>query len=125
MKVRDEIEKYASEKEKPILLWLFERNHWESQWMVVANCTFEKYGRLSYESRRIWHPTAAGMREYEAARANVYFSVTCDGVVIDAVGSSRLTREGALAFARTLRFFPGRKYGLRKTMEIDEDLPCL
>lgn len=61
MKVRDEINKYASEVEKPILLYLLDKYHWQSQWNFVASCTFE--GR-SPGSKRIWHPTEEGRMLY-------------------------------------------------------------
>lgn len=64
MKVRVEIESYAKESNKPILLWLFERYHTEPRWQFVAACRFEKYGRLSYEYRRIWSPTDEGRALY-------------------------------------------------------------
>jgi hypothetical protein len=60
MKVRDEIEKYASEADKPALLWLFDRYHWASQWSFVAHCKFQKYGEHSYQVRRVWTPSMEG-----------------------------------------------------------------
>jgi hypothetical protein len=62
MKVRDEINKYASEAEKPILLWLFDRWHMESEWHMMASCTFD--GRYP-ASKRIWHPSAVGLKLYQ------------------------------------------------------------
>jgi len=60
MKVFDEINKFATEEDKPILIWLFNRYHWASQWQFVASCKFVKYGTLSYQSNRVWYPTPEG-----------------------------------------------------------------
>jgi len=65
MKVRAEIEKYAAKEHKKILLWLFERNHWASQWTVVADCTFEGH---SPNARRIWRPSQNGLERYFTPR---------------------------------------------------------
>lgn len=62
MNVRDEINKYAKEEDKAILLCLFERYHWQSQWSFVAQCSFIG----SYpNAKRAWHPTAEGKILYE------------------------------------------------------------
>lgn len=60
MNVRKEIADFAKEEDKPILLWLFEKYHWESQWKFVARCTHQKYGTQSYQSNRVWSPTEEG-----------------------------------------------------------------
>lgn len=60
MNVRKEIELYSSEADKPILNWLFEQYHLESQWQFVAKCTFKRYGTNSYEVHRVWSPTKEG-----------------------------------------------------------------
>ena len=65
MKVRDEIEKYAHEDDKPALRWLFGKYHWESQWHFVARCRFERYGKMSYECNRVWFPTSEGRVLYK------------------------------------------------------------
>jgi hypothetical protein len=65
MKVRDEINKYADEKDKPCLLWLLTHYHWESQFMFVATCGFKRYGTQSYETHRIWIPTKEGKLLYK------------------------------------------------------------
>jgi hypothetical protein len=41
MNVRKEINKFSTEKDKPILLWLFNRYHMDWQWRFVAKCNFE------------------------------------------------------------------------------------
>jgi hypothetical protein len=60
MKVREEINKYSTEEDKPILLELFSRYHWQSEWNFVAKCRFEKTGVYSYNLKRIWYPTEEG-----------------------------------------------------------------
>lgn len=67
MNVRDEIEKYSSETDKPILLWLFERYHWASEWRLMAHCTFEgKF--MKGTSHRVWKPQGTGVTLYEHAK---------------------------------------------------------
>lgn len=60
MQVRTEIELFAQDADKDILIWLFNRYSYESKWHFVARCTFERYGKLSFEIRRIWAPTEEG-----------------------------------------------------------------
>lgn len=60
MRVRDEIEKYATEADKPVLRWLLEEYHWESGWSFVAECTHQPYGTYSYQTKRVWVPTKEG-----------------------------------------------------------------
>lgn len=60
MNVRDEFEMYAAPDDVPVLLWLFGHYSRASQWALVANCTHERYGKMSYETRRVWRPTAEG-----------------------------------------------------------------
>lgn len=60
MNIKQEIHKYAAEANKVILLWLFERYHWASQWRFVAQCEHRRYGSRSYETHRIWSPTIEG-----------------------------------------------------------------
>ncbi len=60
MNVRTEIAKYASDEDKSVLEWLFNKYHWSSQWDFVASCTFKRYGPMSYELHRVWHPTEEG-----------------------------------------------------------------
>ena len=50
MKVRDEIEQFAKEEDKPVLIWVFGRYHWASQWSFVSCCSHRRYGTLSYET---------------------------------------------------------------------------
>lgn len=60
MKIRDEIKKYAAKEDRQVLLWLFERYHWASQWSFVARCEHRRYGNLSYEVHHIWSPSPEG-----------------------------------------------------------------
>ena len=60
MNVRDEIANHSDESDKPILNWLFDRYHMESQWHFVARCKFVRYGTQSYETNRVWIPTYEG-----------------------------------------------------------------
>jgi hypothetical protein len=60
MNVRKEIEKYSAEEDKQILLDLFDKYHFESQWSFVADAWFQRYGKFSYEVNRIWVPTKEG-----------------------------------------------------------------
>lgn len=75
MDVRREIAAYAAEEDRPALLWLFSKFHWQSEWLFVADCMLRRYGTRSYEAHRIWSPTVAGRilyahrDEYEAIRA--------------------------------------------------------
>ena len=64
MKVRDEINKFSREEDKPILLWLLARYSLESQFKFVAYCKKERYGNLSYEVNRVWYPTEEGIVLY-------------------------------------------------------------
>jgi len=66
MKVRKEIERYASKKDKPILHRLLTEYSLESQWKFVAKATKVRYGKLSYEVYRVWEPTFEGKVLYEA-----------------------------------------------------------
>jgi len=68
MNIRAEIEKYADEKDKPALHWLFSRYHLVSQWRFVASCTHKRYGTLSYQTHRVWAPTHEGRVLFEAAQ---------------------------------------------------------
>lgn len=62
MNIRQEIEKYSKDEDKPILLGLFSKYHWSSQWSFVASCYFEgKYPT----SRRIWVPKSEGKILYK------------------------------------------------------------
>jgi hypothetical protein len=60
MNVRDEIEKFADGADKPVLRWLFDKYHMESQWSFVAYCTHQRYGTRSYQTNRVWTPTTEG-----------------------------------------------------------------
>ena len=65
MNVRNEIELRSTAEDKPILNWLFDRYHWASQWRFVARCTWNSYGTQSYETNRVWAPTAEGKALYQ------------------------------------------------------------
>lgn len=67
MKVREEIEEYAAEADKPVLLWLFDRYHWESEWKFVARCTFDMSAKSGFGGNRIWTPTPEGLSLYLSA----------------------------------------------------------
>lgn len=66
MNVRKEIREHAAEEDKPVLLFLFDRYHWESQWAFVAFCRHERYGVKYHETYRVWSPTLEGRLLYEA-----------------------------------------------------------
>jgi hypothetical protein len=69
MKVREEIEKYADEKDKTILLWLFERYHMESEWRIMASCEFVKDpSQKQWGAHRRWFPQGTGLALYEHAK---------------------------------------------------------
>lgn len=80
MKVADEIEKYASEEDKPALRWLFERYHMESEWRIMAFCRFVRWGKASFQCSRIWFPTAAGNRAYQNAMLDALMKERYPGV---------------------------------------------
>lgn len=67
MNVRDEIKKYAAPEDREILEWLFDRYHMQSSWNVVAFCRFKRYGKLSYETHRVWVPQPAGRSLFNSA----------------------------------------------------------
>ena len=60
MNIKDEINKYAIEEDKPVLLWLFEKYHWSSEWHFVVTCHFEKRGNDSLPTSRVWTPKKEG-----------------------------------------------------------------
>jgi hypothetical protein len=64
MDVRDEINKYSSKKDRDMLLWLLGRYSLASQWRFVAKCTHKRYGRMSYQTNRVWTPTEEGKALY-------------------------------------------------------------
>lgn len=68
MNVKKEIELYSPEADKVALLWLFERYHMQSQWMLMAHCHHHRYGPMSYETRRIWVPSSLGWKIYTAEK---------------------------------------------------------
>ena len=70
MNIRDEIERYSADNDKPVLHWLFDHYHMVSQWSFVARCAHQRYGALSYETNRSWYPTKEGRALY------VHFAAT-------------------------------------------------
>ncbi len=66
-KIRREIRLRSAKSDKPVLRWLFDRYHFESQWGFVAACRFKRYGTQSYEVHRVWMPTAEGRALYNYA----------------------------------------------------------
>ena len=64
MNVRDEINAYSLTTDKPVLNWLFDRYHWQSQWRFVAICNFEQDNRVKYGRRRVWTPSNEGKALY-------------------------------------------------------------
>lgn len=65
MTIQEEIEEFADDTDKPVLRWLFDQYHWESQWNFVAHYQWIRYGSLSYEVKRIWSPTTEGYVLYD------------------------------------------------------------
>lgn len=65
--MRQEIQAYADEDDKPVLNWLLDNYRWSSQWQFVARCTF--VGK-NMNARRKWAPTREGRILY-AAREGV------------------------------------------------------
>jgi len=65
MKIINEIIKHASKDDKPILLWLFNKYHWQSEWNFVASCELIQIGPHSYQVERIWKPTKEGLIIYK------------------------------------------------------------
>jgi hypothetical protein len=58
--MKKEIEQFSKEEDKPILLGLMSRYRFSSNWNFLANCTFQSYGKFSYQCNRIWAPTVEG-----------------------------------------------------------------
>jgi hypothetical protein len=69
MNIKQDIMQHAEFTDRPILIWLFEHYHMASQWGFVADCTFQRYGRFSYEINRIWKPTKEGYILYNNKEA--------------------------------------------------------
>lgn len=65
MNVKKEIEQFASDGDKLILLGLFDKYHMKSQWSFVATCKFQSYGKFSYQVNRVWSPTEEGKIIYK------------------------------------------------------------
>jgi hypothetical protein len=65
MNVREEIDRHATEEDRPVLHWLFSRYHLRSNWSFVARCVLKRYGGMSYQTDRIWSPTSEGRILYE------------------------------------------------------------
>lgn len=60
MNIRKEIDQFSNSIDKPILHWLLDKYHLQSQWNFVATCSHQRYGTQSYETNRIWSPTTEG-----------------------------------------------------------------
>lgn len=58
MKPSEEIKKYSSDEDKPMLLWLISQYHMASNWPFVAKCSFS--GGRYPNNYRIWSPTPEG-----------------------------------------------------------------
>jgi len=65
MKVRKEIELYADDADKTVLLALFDRYHWSNQWSFVAYCEFVKKENTKWGSVKVWKPTEEGRILYK------------------------------------------------------------
>lgn len=87
MKVRDEIAKFSTESDKPILNWLLDRYHWSSQWRFVAKCEFVKCGPAYFQANRIWKPTNEGRALYEYANGFACPACKQSGIVDTGIGS--------------------------------------
>ena len=57
MNHREEIERFSDEADKPALLWLLHKYHWELQWKFVARSSFQRIGKTI---NRVWKPTEEG-----------------------------------------------------------------
>ena len=64
MNIRSEIDRFSAEDDRPMLRWLFDRYHWESQWRFVASHSSQRYGIRSYEVHHVWAPTIEGRLLY-------------------------------------------------------------
>lgn len=65
MKVRNEINRFASKENKPVLLWLLSKYSLQSQWNFVANCKLDRYGTQFGQVNRVWEPTNEGLILYK------------------------------------------------------------
>lgn len=65
MTVRDEIDKFSADSDKPVLHCLLNKYHWDSKWSFVAKCEHVRYGILSYQTNRVWSPTDEGLILYQ------------------------------------------------------------
>lgn len=97
MKVRDEIELYADEKDKPVLRWLFERNHWDSQWNYVAVCSFASRRRVRH---RVWQPSPNGRMLYEHHQMlELLEQAPCTCTEVDGFGTVSHEKDDPTCFA--------------------------
>jgi hypothetical protein len=60
MNVRQEILDNSAEHEVEALTWLLDHYSRESKWHFVARCIHVRYGKLSYQTNRVWTPTPEG-----------------------------------------------------------------
>jgi len=94
MKIRNEIGKYAAEKDKPALRWLLERYHFASEWRVVAHCHFDHYGDQSYMVHRVWVPSAIGLSIVATA---AIAAARAPGATADAANAADAALSAAIA----------------------------
>lgn len=118
MNVRNEINNYSSEDDKPILLWLFARYHREFEWRMMAHCTFQRYGTQSYQCNRVWIPTQVGRTLYaqdkvkeirkSMCRSEFSASLVDDVIVIidsDTAGTMSVTNDAESVVAEVVKRF--------------------
>lgn len=69
MNTKQEITKYASDADKPILLWLLAKYPLQHDWSFVASCTVETRRDifLFKTTVRVWKPTREGRLIYSHA----------------------------------------------------------
>jgi hypothetical protein len=60
LNVRQEILDHSAENEVEALTWLLDHYSRASKWSFVASCALARYGRLSYQTNRVWSPTPEG-----------------------------------------------------------------
>lgn len=64
MNIRFEIDNFAVAEDRSILHWLFDHYSLQSQWGFVTTCRHQRYGKLSYQTNRVWIPTIEGRALY-------------------------------------------------------------
>lgn len=68
MNIPATIKAHAAPNDRPVLLWLFERYHMQSEWHFVANVEHQpiKQDGRTVDYRIVYSPTAAGRALYAA-----------------------------------------------------------